>query len=92
VREKRVAISSMLTRRRSRVASKIKATLCPQHAYLEHYLDDIDALIASRPGLSGQNTNWLNKLIMVIRKLHRQQSILIYDKTRSMPERIVNLV
>jgi hypothetical protein len=28
----------------------------------------------------------------VISELHRQQSILLYAKTRSMPDRIVNLV
>jgi len=28
----------------------------------------------------------------VIRELHRQQSILLYSKNRSMPDRIVNLV
>jgi hypothetical protein len=30
--------------------------------------------------------------LLVISELHRQQSILLYSKTRSMPDRIVNRV
>ena len=41
--------------------------------------------------LSSLKTHWWQKLL-VISELHRQQSILLYSKTRSMPDRIVNLV
>jgi transposase, IS5 family len=41
--------------------------------------------------LSCLKTYWSHKLL-VISELHRQQSILLYSKTRSMPDRIVNLV
>jgi hypothetical protein len=58
---------------------------------LQRNLDAIDALIASGEELSGLMTHWWHKLI-VISELHRQQSILLYAKTRSMPDRIVNLV
>jgi hypothetical protein len=40
--------------------------------------------------LSGLKTHWWRKLL-VISELHRQQSILLYSKTRSMPDRIENL-
>lgn len=36
-------------------------------------------------------TRWWYMLLL-ISELHRQQSILLYDKTRSMPDRIVILV
>jgi len=48
-------------------------------------------LIASGARLSGLKTHWWHKLL-VISELHRQQSILLYAKTRSIPDRIVNLV
>ena len=41
--------------------------------------------------LSGMKTSWWYMLLL-ISELHRQQSILLYDKTRSMPDRIVILV
>jgi hypothetical protein len=41
--------------------------------------------------LSGMKTRWWYMLLL-ISELHRQQSILLYDKTRSMPDRIVILV
>ncbi len=54
-------------------------------------LDAIDALIASGARLSDLKTHWWQKLL-VISELHRQQSILLYSNTRSIPDRIVNLV
>ena len=41
--------------------------------------------------LSSLKTHWWRKLL-VISELHRQQTILLYSKTRSIPDRIVNLV
>jgi IS5 family transposase len=41
--------------------------------------------------LSGLMAHWSHKLL-VISELHRQQSFLLYSKTRSMLDRIVNLV
>lgn len=70
---------------------KIKATIRRQLDHLQRNLDAIDALIASGAALSGLKTHWWRKLL-VISELHRQQSILFYSKTRSMPDRIVNLV
>jgi len=70
---------------------KIKAAIRRQLDYLQRNLDAIDALIACGASLSALKTHWWRKLI-VISELHRQQSILLYAKTRSMPDRIVNLV
>ncbi|MFN9694897.1 MAG: hypothetical protein ACK550_14060, partial [Synechococcaceae cyanobacterium] len=41
--------------------------------------------------LSSLKSHWWHKLL-VISELHRQQTILLYSKTRSIPDRIVNLV
>ena len=70
---------------------KIKAAIRRQLDYLQRNLDAIDALIASGAELLGLTTHWWHKLL-VISELHRQQSILLYAKTRSMPDGIVNLV
>jgi hypothetical protein len=70
---------------------RIKAAIRRQLDYLQRNLDAIDALIASGARLSGLKTHWWHKLL-VISELHRQQSILLYAKTRSIPDRIVNLV
>jgi len=70
---------------------KTKAAIRRQLDYLQHNLDAIDALIASGASLSGLKTHWWQKLL-VISELHRQQTILLYSKTRSMPDRIVNLI
>ena len=59
--------------------------------YLQRNLDDIDALIASDASLSDLKMHWWHKLL-VISELHRQQNIWLYAKTRSIPDRIVNLV
>jgi transposase, IS5 family len=70
---------------------KIKAAIRCQLEYLQRNLDAIDALITSGAMLSGLKTHWWQKLL-VKSELHRQESILLYSKTRSMPDRIVNLV
>jgi hypothetical protein len=69
----------------------MKAAIRRQLDYLQRNLDAIDALIASGAKLLGLTTHWWHKLL-VISELHRQQSILLYAKTRSMPDHIVNLV
>ena len=74
------------TRRR-----KIIALIRRQLDYLQQNLEAIDALIASGAGLSDLKTHWWQKLL-VISEVHRQRSILMYAKTRSIPVRIVNLV
>jgi IS5 family transposase len=58
---------------------------------LQRNLDATDALIAFFAVLSSLKTHCWRKLL-VISELHRQQSILLDAKTRSMPHRIVNLV
>ena len=70
---------------------KIKAAIRRQLDYLQRNLDAIDALIASGAVLSGLKTHWWQKLL-VISELNRQQNILLNAKTRSIPDRIVNLV
>ena len=70
---------------------KIKAAIRRQLDYLQRNLGAIDALIASGARLSGLKTHWWRKLL-VISELHRQQTILLDSKTRSIPDRIVNLV
>lgn len=70
---------------------KIKATIRRQLDYLQRNLEAIDALIATGAALSSLKTHWWRKLL-VISELHRQQTILLYAKTRSIPDRIVNLV
>jgi len=70
---------------------KLQAAIRRQLEYLQRNLDAIDALIASGARLSLLKTHWWQKLL-VISELHRQQSILLNLKTRSMPDRIVNLV
>ena len=70
---------------------KIKAAIRRQLDYLQRNLDAIDALIASGAVLSGLKTHWWQKLL-VISELNRQQNILLNAKTRSIPDRIINLV
>jgi hypothetical protein len=70
---------------------KITAAIRQQLEYLKRNLDAIDALIASGARLSDLKAHWWQKLL-VISELYRQQSILLYSNTRSIPDRIVNLV
>ena len=70
---------------------KITAAIRRQLEYLQRNLGAIDALIASGARLSDLKTHWWQKLL-VISELYRQQSILLYSNTRSIPDRIVNLV
>jgi hypothetical protein len=69
----------------------MKATIRRQFENLQRNLDANNSLIASSAALSGLKTHLWRKLL-VISELHRQQSILLYSKTRSMPDRIVNRV
>jgi hypothetical protein len=70
---------------------KIKAAIRCQLNYLQRNLKAIDALIASGAVLSSLKTHRWRKLL-VISELHRQQTILLYAKTHSISDRIVNLV
>ncbi len=70
---------------------KLKAAIRRHLAYLQRNLEAIDTLIASGSVLSSLKTHWWRKLL-VISELHRQQTILLCAKTRSIPDRIVNLV
>jgi hypothetical protein len=70
---------------------KIRAAIRLQLGYLRRNLDAIDALIADGARLSELKTHWWHKLL-VISELYRQQSILLNAETRSIPDRIVNLV
>ena len=70
---------------------KIKSAIRRQLDYLQRNLDAIDDLTASGASLLELKAHWWRKLL-VISELHRQQTILLYSKTRSMPDRIVNLI
>jgi len=70
---------------------KIKGAIRCQIDYLQQNLKAIDALIVSGAVLSSLKSHWWRKLL-VISGLHRQQTILLYAKTRSIPDRIINLV
>jgi hypothetical protein len=86
----RAAFLNVAKQKKSR-RRKIKAAIRRQLDYRQRNLDAIDALITSGAMLSGLRIHWWHKLL-VISEMHRQQSILLYSKTRSMPDRIVNLV
>jgi hypothetical protein len=86
----RAAFLNVVKQKRPR-RRKIKAAIRRQLDYLQRNLDAIDALIDSGASLSALKVHWWRKLL-VISELHRQQAILLYAKTRSMPDRIVNLV
>ncbi len=70
---------------------KIKAAIRRQLDYLQRNLEAIDALIAAGAELSSLKIHWWHKLL-VISELQRQQTILLSAKTRSIPDRILNLV
>ena len=70
---------------------KITAVIRRQLEYLQRNLDAIDAQIASGSRLLDLKIHWWQKLL-VISELYRQHSILLYSNTRSIPDRIVNLV
>ncbi|MEA5417282.1 transposase, partial [Synechococcus sp. BA-132 BA5] len=59
--------------------------------YLQRNLEAIDALIADGASLSALRKHWWQKLL-ACSELHRQQTILLNSKTRSIPDRLVNLV
>ena len=59
--------------------------------YLQRNLGAIDALIADGACLSALKRHWWHKLL-ACSELHRQQTILLHSKTRSIPDRLVNLV
>jgi IS5 family transposase len=59
--------------------------------YLQRNLEAIDALIAAGASLSSLRPHWWRKLL-ACSELYRQQSILINSATRSIPDRLVNLV
>jgi len=71
--------------------SRIKAEIRSQLDYVQRNLGAIDTLIASGARLSGIKAHWWRKLL-AISELHRQQAFLVNAKTRSIPDRIVNLV
>jgi len=70
---------------------KLKAAIRRQLGYLQRNLEAIDALIASGARLSALKRHWWQKLL-ACSELHRQQSDLINSQTRSIPDRLVNLV
>jgi IS5 family transposase len=69
----------------------IKPAIRRQLDYLHRNLEAIDVLIVSGASLSSLKQHWWQKLL-VFSELHRQQTILMYAKTRSITDRIVNLV
>ena len=70
---------------------RLKAAVRRQLSYLQRNLEAIDALIADGAGLSALKKHWWHKLL-TCSELHRQQTILLHSKTRSIPDRLVNLV
>jgi len=70
---------------------RLKAAVRRQLSYLQRNLEAIDALIAVGACLSALRPHWWQKLL-ACSELHRQQNILINSKTRSIPDRLVNLV
>lgn len=70
---------------------KLKAAVRRQLGYLKRTLEAIDTLIAAGASLPCLKRHWWHKLL-ACSELHRQQSILIDSKTRSIPDRLVNLV
>jgi hypothetical protein len=70
---------------------KVKGAVRRQLRYLQRNLEAIDALIAAGASLSALRPHWWQKLL-ACSELHRQQSILINSVTRSIPDRLVNLV
>ena len=70
---------------------KLKGAVRRQLSYLQRNLEAIDALIAAGASLSALKPHWWQKLL-ACSELHRQQSILINSTTRSIPDRLVNLV
>jgi len=87
----RAQASSVLHKQKKPRRRRIKAAIHRQLDYVHRNLVAIDALIAAGASLSALKTHWWHKLL-VISELYRQQSILLYATTRSMPDRIVNLV
>ncbi len=81
---------SISPNRRSR-AGKDQNAIPRQLDYLQRNLDAMDALINSGAWHSAlQVHRWRRQLI--ISELHRQQTILLYTKISSIPDRVVNLV
>lgn len=70
---------------------KLRAAVRRQLGYLQRNLEAIDALIAAGASLFCLKRHWWHKLL-ACNELCRQQSILIDSKTRSIPDRLVNLV
>uniref|UniRef100_UPI001C2139FC IS5 family transposase n=1 Tax=Synechococcus sp. CCY 9618 TaxID=2815602 RepID=UPI001C2139FC len=70
---------------------RLKAAVRRQLDYLQRNLEAIDALIADGACLSALRRHWWHKLL-ACSELHRQQTILLHSKTRSIPDRLVNLV
>ena len=70
---------------------RLKAAVRRQLDYLQRNLEAIDALIADGASLSALRKHWWQKLL-ACSELHRQQTILLNSKTRSIPDRLVNLV
>jgi len=70
---------------------RLKAAVRRQLSYLQRNLEAIDALIADGAALSALKKHWWHKLL-ACSELHLQQTILLHSKTRSIPDRLVNLV
>lgn len=79
-----------ISKQRKARPRKLKAAIRRQ---LEpaRYLDVIDALIAYGAKLLAPKVHWWRKLL-IISEMHREQTILLYAKTRSIPDRFVNLI
>ena len=70
---------------------KIKTAVKKQLSYLLKNLTAIDALIAAGASFSGLKHHWWQKLL-ACSEPYRQQTVLLYSNTKSIPDRLVSLV
>ena len=79
-----------VARKKSPRFGKIRIAISQQLRHLNRNLDSIDSLIACGASGLGAGKHWYRKLL-VISELVRQQSIMYYSESRSIPDRIVSL-
>jgi hypothetical protein len=89
-RKARQQFLAVAKKKRPRINRNRKASK-QQLAHLEQNLTSIDDLIVCGTSLLAAGRHWYRKLL-VVSELMRQQRILYYSDSRSIPDRIVNLV
>ena len=89
-RKARQQFLAVAKKKRPRI-NKIRKAIKQQLAHLEQNLTSIDALIACGASFMAAGRHWYIKLL-VVSELVRQQRILHYSDSRSIPDRIDSLV